>query len=75
MAINIKPSHKGLLHKDLGVAEGKPISSKKLSSAKKNASPAEKKRIVFAENARKWNHKGMSEGGKVCMPNPTRSGF
>ena len=53
--IHIKESHKGLLHKDLGVAEGKPISTAKMDKAKSDASPAEKKRIVFAENARKWN--------------------
>ena len=53
--IHIKPSHKGLLHKDLGVAAGKPIPEAKMERAKVNASPAEKKRIVFAENAKKWN--------------------
>jgi len=50
----IKPSHKGLLHKDLGVPKGEKIPVKKMEKAKKNASPAEKKRIVFAENAKKW---------------------
>lgn len=54
--IKIKPSHKGLLHKDLGVSPGKKISTGKLEKAKKTASPAEKKRIVFAENEKKWNH-------------------
>lgn len=54
MAINIKPSRKGLLHKELGVKKGSPIPTSKLDSAKKGASPAEKKRIQFAENARKW---------------------
>jgi len=54
--IHIKSSHKGLLHKDLGVAAGKPIPTAKLEKAKKDADPAEKKRIVFAENARRWNH-------------------
>jgi hypothetical protein len=39
------------LHKDLGVAEGKPISTGKLEAAKSGASPAERKRITFAENA------------------------
>lgn len=55
--IPIKPSHEGKLHKDLGVPEGERIPSSKLKAAEKNASPAEKKRLVFAENARKWNHK------------------
>lgn len=52
--IHIKPSHKGLLHKQLGVPVNKMIPTSMLSKAKKHASPAEKKRIVFAENARKW---------------------
>lgn len=59
--ISIKPSHEGLLHKDLGVPEGKDISTSKLESAKKGAEASGNsklmKRIVFAENAKKWNHK------------------
>lgn len=55
--IHIKSSHEGLLHKDLGVPAGKPIPAAKMEKAKADASPAEKKRIVFAENARHWNHK------------------
>ena len=55
--IEIKASHKGLLHKDLGVKQGEKIPDKKLRAAEKTASPAEKKRIVFAENAKKWNKK------------------
>ncbi len=62
-AINIKPSHKGLLHKDLGVAADKPIPAKKLEKATNSGDPAEKKRAVFAENAKHWNHK--ADGGKV----------
>ena len=45
---------KGALHKELGVSQDKDIPEKKLDSAKKDASPLEKKRIQFAENARKW---------------------
>ena len=55
--IHIKAKNKGKLHKELGVKQGEPISEEKLEKAKANASPAEKKRIVFAENARKWHHK------------------
>jgi hypothetical protein len=54
--IHIKPQNKGKLHRELGVAQGKKIPLAKLAKAKKNATPAEKKRIVFAENARKWKH-------------------
>lgn len=61
MAIHIKKSHEGLLHKNLGVAQGKPIPAAKMDAAKKNAGPALKKRIVFAENAKKWNHSGAKK--------------
>jgi hypothetical protein len=54
--IHIKESHKGLLHKQMGIPEGKPISTKALEHEKQGANPAEKKRIVFAENARRWHH-------------------
>lgn len=46
----IKPSHRGLLHKELGVAVGKKIGPAKLAAAKKTAGPVEMKRIVFAQN-------------------------
>lgn len=58
MVIKIKKSHRGLLHKDLGVPAGKKIPAKKLAAAEKGASPALKKRIVFAENAKSWNKGG-----------------
>ena len=56
--IKIKPSHKGLLHKNLGVAKDKPIPASKLAKAKNSSSPAVPKRAVFAANAKKWNHSG-----------------
>lgn len=55
--IHIKPSHKGLLHKDLKVKAGEKIPEKKLEKAEKSKNPAVKKRAVFAANAKKW-HKG-----------------
>lgn len=58
MSIHIKPSHKGLLHADLGVKQGSPIPAKKLEKAENSGSAAERKRAVFAENAKHWNHKG-----------------
>jgi hypothetical protein len=58
MAIHIKPSHKGLLHKNLGVPEGQPIPAGKLASAKNSPSKAVRKRATFADNAKHWNHKG-----------------
>ena len=58
MSIHIKASHKGLLHKDLGVASGAPIPEKKLAKAAHSDSAAVRKRAVFAENAKHWNHSG-----------------
>ena len=52
--INIKKSHEGLLHKDLGVKSGKKIPASKLAKAEKSKNPAVKKRAVFAANAKKW---------------------
>lgn len=56
--IDIKPSHKGLLHRKLGVPQGKPIPAAKLAAAKKSKSPALRKEANFAANAKKFNHKG-----------------
>lgn len=60
MAINIKPSHRGMLHREMGVREGEKISISDLARekkrAKKSGNTAEEKRVVFAENARKWHH-------------------
>jgi hypothetical protein len=55
-SIQIKPSHKGLLHKDLGVPEGQPIPEGKLEAAEASPNPKVRKRAVFAENAKKFNH-------------------
>lgn len=55
-AIKIKPSHKGLLHKDLGVKGDKKISVGAEEKAKHSANPAVRKRATFALNARKWHH-------------------
>jgi hypothetical protein len=58
MAIKIKPSRKGLLHKKLGVPQGTKIPAKKLSAAKKSKSPALRKEANFAINAKGFNHEG-----------------
>lgn len=64
MAINIKPSHEGLLHKNLGVAKGKKLSVKSEEKAKHSSDPAVRKRATFALNARKWHHGGKKKGKK-----------
>lgn len=58
MAIHIKESHKGLLHKNLGVPAGSPIPAGKLAKAANSDNAAVRKRAVFAENAKHWNHRG-----------------
>jgi hypothetical protein len=54
MAIKIKPSHKGKLHKALGVKQGQKIPASRLAAAKRSSSPAVRKEATFAQNARKW---------------------
>jgi hypothetical protein len=54
--IHIKASHKGLLHKALGVPEGEKIPLSALVKAKHSKSPARRKQANFAINARKFNH-------------------
>jgi len=56
VAIHIKKSHKGLLHKKLGVAQGSPIPSGKLSEALGSKSESLRREAQFAENAKKWKH-------------------
>ena len=64
MAIDIKPSHKGLFHKDVGKKPGEKITSADIKKGEKSKDPAERKRAVFAANARKWNHGGRRRGEK-----------
>jgi hypothetical protein len=54
----IKPSHKGRLHRALGVPKGEPIPAGKLAMAKHSASPALRKQATFATSAEDWNHGG-----------------
>jgi hypothetical protein len=56
MSIKIKPSHKGKLHRALGVPEGKPIPAAKVAAAKRSSSPALRKEATFAQNAKSWKH-------------------
>lgn len=57
MAIKIKPSHEGRLHRDTGTLAGQKIPAKKLDAAKHSSDPAVRKRATFAENAKHWKHK------------------
>lgn len=54
MTIAIKPSHKGLLHKKLGIKQGKQIPLRDLMRAKRAPSASEREEANFAINARHW---------------------
>ena len=60
--IHIKPSHKGLLHKDLGVPEGQKIPKAKIAAAKNSPNPKVRKRATFAQN---FGHDAAPKGGKM----------
>lgn len=59
--IEINPANKGKLHAEMGVKKDKPISTSALESEKSKAERTGntklEKRVTFALNARKWNHK------------------
>lgn len=68
----IKPSHRGELHRELGVPQGKKIPKAKiradLAKAKRTGNVAEEKRDVFAEN---FGHKapdGDGHKGRGVVP-------
>jgi hypothetical protein len=71
-SIHIKKSHKGLLHKDLGVKQGSRIPESAIKNAEHSSSAAVRKRAVFAENARHWHH---AEGGRVKAPHNRHSNY
>lgn len=56
MAIMIKKSHRGLLHKKLNVPQGKKIPQAKIDKAAKSKSPALRKEADFAKIAKKLKH-------------------
>ena len=58
--IYIKPSKRGSLRKAMGAKKGQKLSVSAMRSRLKNASPAMRKKLQFALNARKWKHE---EGG------------
>lgn len=57
MTIKIKPSHKGKLHKALGVPAGQKIPLGKIEKAAHSKSPTLRREANFALNARKFKHK------------------
>jgi hypothetical protein len=56
--IHLNPAHKGLLHRKLGIAQGKPIPESRIESAENSNNPDTRREAVFAENARHFHHGG-----------------
>jgi hypothetical protein len=52
----VPESHKGRLHKALGVPEGKPIPAAKLASALNSSDPHVRKMAQFAKTAKGFKH-------------------
>jgi hypothetical protein len=48
--VHIKASHRGLLHRKLGIPEGTKIPMARLTAAKHSQSPALRKEANFAKN-------------------------
>ena len=57
MAIKIKKSHEGKLHKALGIPRGQKIPLSKEEKAAHSKSPTLRREAQFALNARKFKHK------------------
>ena len=55
--------HKGALHRELGVPEGKKIPEKKLEKAEHSKNPTERKRADLAETLKGFHHR--KDGGGV----------
>ncbi len=60
-SIHIKPENKGKLHAETGTPAGEKIPEKKIVKAEHSKNPAERKRAVFAENAKHWDHSGKKK--------------
>jgi hypothetical protein len=54
---SIKPSHKGRLHKALGIPEGQPIPRARLEAAAKSKDPHMRQMANYALAARGWKKK------------------
>lgn len=54
----VKPSHKGLLHKELGIPEGKKIPAKTLNKAAHSSDPTLKKQATLAKTFKRFSNRG-----------------
>lgn len=59
-SIYIEPSHKGELHRDLGVPDGQKLTDDDIARGLASKDPAVRMRARFAKNAKKFNHGGAA---------------
>ena len=64
----IQPSHKGRLHRALGVPEGQPIPAAKLATAKASPNPHMRQMATFAENAKGFAHPSPEVHVHIHLP-------
>jgi len=58
MSINIKASHKGRLHRALGVPQGQKLTQAQILKAEHSRKPAVRKEADFAAAAHRWHRPG-----------------
>ena len=56
--------HKGKLHRDLGVPEGKKIPAEKMEKARHSKDPAIRKEAALADTLKGFKHKSKSDLAK-----------
>jgi hypothetical protein len=56
MSIHIKASHKGRLHRALGVPQSRKLTMAQIEKAEHSRKSAVRKEADFAAAARKWKH-------------------
>lgn len=52
----VKPSHKGRLHKALGIPQDQPIPLEDLNEAMQSKNPHMRKMASYAKTMRSWKH-------------------
>lgn len=66
--IKLNPAHKGLFRRDVGKSPDQPITEADIQKGEHSSNPAERKRAVFAENARHFHHAGSSHMDPAYQP-------
>jgi hypothetical protein len=57
-SIDIKPSHKGALHRALGIPQGQTLTDEEIQQGLDSKDPAVRMMARFAKNAKGFSHGG-----------------